>query len=521
MPEMNIPPEFEQQLRQAMDVPEPGSADLNTLRERFITLGTEQLRSPNGTHSHTSRPARANPPRSWLFSLSLAWKFALLLLAVLVILAFFSPQVVNALRGLFGYIPNVGMVDQSAAVLVLDQPVQVMLDEISLTVERAYATSEKTVVVYQYKAPPWDGRRYQQTEPLAPGRPALLLPNGTHLEIVIGHRQPGDNGAIRYVLEFGPLPPNITTFTLQLDRLAGMPPDLSPKDISIPLRFKPGDPSEILFPVTVYEPTATVSSTATLTAAAPADTQPAPSADVVGATAEPNPPAAEPAARSTPAYGASILLEKSVELPDGYLLMGSFRWTDPSVGQNNLELGMPVISDANGQTIEYDMAPVDTYPGPGELRENWAYKIPGKAFAAPLRVEFYVTLHESASVPFQFDPGPNPLSEQTYDLNIELPVNAHRVKIVSGSHQKQAPNNHIFLFTLTADTYVIGARIIDPAHPPMGGGGGGNGIPLTAVPFSSGLFLQGDLPQGPLSLQISGLDVLIPGDWVITWSPNK
>lgn len=66
---------------------------------------------------------------------------------------------------------------------------------------------------------------------------------------------------------------------------------------------------------------------------------------------------------------------------------------------------------------------------------------------------------------------------------------------------------------------MIGARIIDPAHPPMGGGGGSNGIPLTAVPFYSGLVMEGDLPQGPLSLQITDLDVLVPGDWIITWSP--
>jgi hypothetical protein len=511
MPEMNIPPEFEQQLRQALDVPEPGSASFNTLRERFISQGAAQLRSPNGAASHPARPAQANPPRPWFFSLSPAWKFALVIPIVLVLLALFSPQVAYALRSLFGYIPNVGVVDQSTAVLVLDEPVQVTLGEIPLTVERAFATHEKTVVVYQYKAPPWDGRKYQQkTEPLSPGRPALLLPDGSRLEVVTGRRQPADNGAIRYALEFGPLPLKVTTAILQLDRLAGMPPELSPKDGAIPLRFKPGDPSEILYPVTVYESTVT----AAPTAAAPAHTQPAQS------TADPSPAAVEPTTHSTPAYGASILLEKSVELPDGYLLMGSFRWTDPSVGQNDLELGMPVISDASGQTIEYEFAPVDTYPQPGELRHNWAFKIPGKTFAAPLRVEFYVTLHEAASVPFQFDPGPNPRSEQTYDLNMELPVNAHQVKIISASY-KRMPNNHLFLFTLTADTYVIGARIIDPAHPPMGDGGGSNGIPPTAIPFSSGLFVEGNLPQGPLSLQITSLDVLIPGDWVITWSPEK
>jgi len=504
MPEMNVPPEFEQHLRRALDVPEPGNASLNTLRERFVTRGAAQLRSPNGGASLPAQSAQASPSRPWFTSLSMAWKFALVLLVVLGLLVSFSPQVVNALRGLFGYIPNVGVVDQSDAVLVLDESVQVTLGEIPLTVERAFATREKTVVVYQYIAPPWDGSKYQQAEPLAPDRPALLLPDGSRFEVVTGRRLQADNGAIRYALEFGPLPLEVTTATLLLDRLAVMPPELSPKDWSIPLRFKPGDPSEILFSVTVYEPSAVP------TTAAPADTQPAQSTAAV-----------EPTTRATPAYGASIVLEKSVELPDGYLLMGSFRWTDPSVGQNDLELGMPVISDASGQTIEYEGAPVDTYPQTGELRENWAFKIPGKTFATPLRVEFYVTLHEAASGSFQFDPGSNPSSEQTYDLELDLPVNAHQLKIVSATYKTLPPNNHLFLFTLTADEYVIGARIIDPAHPPMGGGGGSNGIPLTAVPFSSGLVVEGDLPQGPLSLQITSLDVLIPGDWVITWSPEK
>ncbi|MBE0698757.1 MAG: hypothetical protein IH586_17700, partial [Anaerolineaceae bacterium] len=255
MPETNFPPEFEQQLRQAVDVPEPDSASLNSLRERFITQGVAQLRSPNGAASRPARTVQASPPRPWFFSLSLAWKFGLVLLVVLALLVSFTPQVVNALRGLFGYIPNVGVVDQNAEVLVLDEPVQAMLGDIPLTVERAFATREKTVVVYQYKAPAWDGKKYQQTVPLSPDRPALLLPDNSRLEVVTSRRQPGDDGSIRYALEFGPLPLNITTAILQLDRLAGMPPELSPKDWSIPLRFKPGNPSEILFPVTVYEPT--------------------------------------------------------------------------------------------------------------------------------------------------------------------------------------------------------------------------------------------------------------------------
>lgn len=520
MPEMNIPSEFEQQLRQALDVPEPDSAALNALRARFIAQGAAQLRSPNGTvdaAGAASRPAPsalAKPFLHW-FSRSLAWRFALVLLAVLIVLASLSPQVVKALRGLFGYLPGVGMVDQSAEVRILDEPVYLTHGEIPLTVEQAFGTPEKTVVVYQYQAPPLDGMNHQQTEVITPDRPALILPDGSRMEVVVGRRQPGESGVIRYALEFGPLPAEVTTVVLHLDRLAGMPPELSPKDWAIPLRFKPGDPSEILFPVTDYELTAAP------TTGAPADSQPAPAASADDIPAEPGSPAVEPVIHPTPAYGASLQIEKSVELPDGYLLMGSLRWSDPSIKQYDLSLGLPEIRDANGQAVEYEVAPVDDFPQPGELRQNWAFKIPGKTFAAPLQMEFFVTRREAANVPFTFDPGPNPRNGQTYDLNIELPVNAHQVKVVSARYENPAPNNHFFLFTLSAGSDVIGALIIDPTNPVMGGGGGGSGVPLTGVPFTSGLLVEGELLHGPLSLQIASLDVLIPGDWVINWSPEN
>jgi len=499
MPEMNIPKEFEQQLRQALNVPEPDSATLNTLRERFIALGTAQLGSPNVTKSLPVRSVQAKTTRSW-FSRSLAWKFALVLLVLVVLFASFSPAVVNALRSLLGYLPGVGTVEQIAEVRILEAPVQVTHGKIPLTVEQAFVTPEKTVVVYQYNVPPLDGMNLEQTEPISPDRPALILPDGSRMEVVLGRRQPAENGIIRYALEFGPLPADVTTVVLHLDRLAGLPPESSPKDWAIPLRFKPGAASEILYPVTEYEPTVT------------------PTADF---PTKPSSAAADPATRATPVDGASIQLEQSVELPDGYLLMGSFRWSDPSVRQDALSLGMPIIHDANGLTIEYELAPLDSYPQPDELRRNWAFKIPDKTFAAPLKITFYATLRLATSIPFTFDPGSNPHNEQMYDLNIELPVNGHQVKIVSARYENPAPNNHYFLFTLTSDDDVIGANIVDPANPAMGGGGGGGSTPVTGVPFSSNLFIEGELPQRPLSLQIASLEVLIPGDWVITWSPEK
>ncbi len=104
---MNNPSEFENQVRVALDVPEPSPLFMDSLRNQFVSgagLPQKEIKM------------KAKFPR-------LAWGFALLVLFLLALAFFTSPTAVNALRRLLGYIPGVGVVEPSTSTRVLPTPI--------------------------------------------------------------------------------------------------------------------------------------------------------------------------------------------------------------------------------------------------------------------------------------------------------------------------------------------------------------------------------------------------------------
>ncbi|MCL5429284.1 MAG: hypothetical protein M1347_05725 [Chloroflexi bacterium] len=468
--------EFEQMLRKIFAIPEPDSKFLEETRARFVSAG---------------RVAAETKPLSFLRKSSArrTLAYAVILILVVALLAF-SPTVARALQMLFGYIPGAGIVDQGSTILVLAEPVMIQRDGVTLTLELAVATSEKTVVVYRHVEEPVDYENYQAPETYPEDRPALRLPDGRKLDVVVGHRQPSDGAGILYALEFGPLPTGVTEVTLELTRLAGMLPGAGPENWTIPIQFKEGDPAQVSFPVFAYEPTPTVT--------------------IVGGAGEQT---------AQPAYGISITLDKAVELPDGYILMGSAQWIDVSILPQDLFVDLLTVKDAEGHLIEFERTQPEMNTQPRELRNGWAFRILTKEFVVPLSLNFYIQLRIPSEARFQFDPGLDPQNGQTWDLNLDVPVAGHIVKIVSAQYQED-PAAWSFVFTMTSDSNVIGAQIFDVNHPPMGFGGGG-GTPQTNVPFTSSYAIEGDYPADPMSFAVVWLDVLVPGDWTITWDPAQ
>ena len=68
------------------------------------------------------------------------------------------PDVVMAMRRIFGFIPGAGIIDQSATIRVLAESVSMTRDGITLTVEQAILTSDKTVIVYKTEGIPQEAR---------------------------------------------------------------------------------------------------------------------------------------------------------------------------------------------------------------------------------------------------------------------------------------------------------------------------------------------------------------------------
>jgi hypothetical protein len=223
--------------------------------------------------------------------------------------------------------------------------------------------------------------------------------------------------------------------------------------------------------------------------------------------------------QSVSPYGITNSLDKFLTLPNGYILYGNISWTDSLITPYGTIATLASIKDANGKEIPFEYADVEDST-PDELRQHWAYKINETNFAAPLSLSFVVDTHLKVDGgSFTFDPGPNPQLGQKWDINQNVTVNN---KIIHVLFAKQGGSESIGAFNFTmrsSDPNIIGATITDFSHPPVGFGGGGGGIPQADVEFSAGYGYQEPLPQGPYTLTFTTVDILVSGDWNLTWSP--
>lgn len=469
--------EFEKMIEKVSTVPEPDAAFIESLRARFVLDG--HLGAIKNQEKKVN--PRISPPR-------FVW-VVVVIFCVAIAPLLSSPKVATALRKLLGYVPGVGTVEHTSSLRILTEPVKVTREAVTVTVEQAVLSNEKTVIVYSYHTPASDSVLPERT--MDERMPSLLLPNGTRLIIKSGHQLSKVDClecSMRYRMEFEAIPSDIIEVTLELPSLIEAPVGSAPQDWQIPLKFRTADTNELL-PVNEVHPTIIPS--------------------LISETAQP--------IQTASTYGVSISLNRSVKLDDGYILYGSTRWSDPIIPQYRLSSSLASIKDSNGSEISFDYAPGDGLsPQPGELVYYWSYKLNTSNLSGPVSLDFVLDAWVSSNATFAFDPGQNQQIGQTWDLNVDMHINEHMVHVISAEYG----GNGQFTFLMKADPGVVGAELIDLQHPPLFGGGGG-GLPEDQVIFVSSLYYGDPIPPGPLTITISALNVLIPGDWQIEWTPEK
>jgi hypothetical protein len=126
--------DFAAALRDSFDVPE--------VRPEFVEQVYTRLMQRAENKSRSARIGLRLRP-GWIVAFTLV---ALIAISVLVI----GPQRVYAeFVKLLGYIPGVGIVDQSAPIRVLAEPVSVTRDGVTITVTSATLTADRTQIVYR------------------------------------------------------------------------------------------------------------------------------------------------------------------------------------------------------------------------------------------------------------------------------------------------------------------------------------------------------------------------------------
>jgi hypothetical protein len=377
------------------------------------------------------------------------------------------------------------VVDQNTPLRALAGPVSQTRDGVTVTVEKGTIDARNTILRVSVDGVDTNGGPYCDN----PYPWLLRQPDGTTLEATSERGNIGDLGKPGYtnLITFPALPPGSNDGTLEIPCLWRV---TKPEDWKIPLHFVPADHAEV-------NPVIELPSSTPTTPAALATAQPTGSS-----------------------YGISLALEKVVPLADGYILIGSLRWTDKTVnigpyfdGSYNLH-----AVDANGQVVtleEPDQSAWDLLPPveAGSSISQWIYKVSGKQHAWPLTLTKNAYVDMSSNVSFTFDPGPNPQKGQVWQLGQELTVNGYVIRLVSATWQDRGGSIAALEFEMASDdpaVITLGMEdILYRSEQHLCGGGGEK----PAVVYCEALSPE------PRTLTITSIRLVVPGPWQVTWQP--
>ncbi|TET32390.1 MAG: DUF4179 domain-containing protein, partial [Anaerolineales bacterium] len=336
-------PSFEEDVRQSFGVPK--------IRSEFVSQVYGDLMQRAGAKSRKPRPFLGLRP---------AWTVALAILSLMIIstLVIGPQRVYAAVRQLFGYIPGVGIVDQSSPIRMLAEPVSVTRDGITVSVNQAVLNATETRLDFGVSGVPLSAYPKEEAVSGCIEREYLRLPDGTEISLN------------------APIPANVDKATFVLPCIFNTLPGTSPTDWELPLHFVAPPPDLTILPVIDVTPQAT-----------PTGSNPGPNGET-------------PTATTVATTQAAVLVDKIIETEDGYMLLGSVRPDIPE-GSWLQVTGAATILDADGKKVSYsfpnDVQPLDD----SSLAQGgfgWAMQIKGTG------VKFPLTIHFSGVIISQVDP---------------------------------------------------------------------------------------------------------------------
>lgn len=427
-------------------------------------------------------------------------RLSALVLAVVLLIALFSvPAVAHALRGLLGYIPGVGRVDQNAQLRVLAAPVTDTRDGYTLTVQSAVLDSNRTVLNYLLAGqfPTWDDPMLRPTICSEPS--FLRLPDGTKIEYPsrVGSSYPGSD--VQYQDIYAALPADVNSAVLVLPCLAELPAGEGPTNWEIPLAFVPAPPDLTVFPV---EP---VSTPVPPAAAAPAETTVA--AEI---TAEPPSP-----------DGWQFTLQNMADLDEGYYLETLLSWgKDPDFYEVELLSDALHLYDAQGEEVSVwlaDQIPPTVMGEAGSMPINLQTMPIYNPGPARLVIEA-VGVRTFPFASFTLDLGSSPQPGQTWEVNKVLDIEGRSLTVLSAEYVLAGPNEPpLLMLNLDSDSGIYSAIAYDKDHETRGS----VGSPKSEnVPFRAGWYYAGAFPEGEITVEFSSIVVRKPGPWTLTWTPT-
>lgn len=429
----------------------------------------------------TARKSNRQPGRQMRFTRP-AWGLTFAALALAITCAAYGPQnVLAAVKNLIGYIPGIGFVQQDESTLYLAKPVSVTQKGVTLTVEQAVADANGIVVSYHMDGLP---------EP-KPGETYTCVYSDNRLRLPDGKDRLPTGGGLTGAearIEFAPLPAGVKQVTLAI---RGESDCLAPIDwtIDIPLGTAAPQPS---LPVLDVTPVSTPAAEASLQQA--------------NEQAKTGKPAANDQVR--------ISVEKTVPLPDGWLVTGHVTWDDPEIMNMYVPPEMVTVTDAAGKNIPVE--PTDTGYSDGEF----GFILKQTDIQSPVKLTIRSILVNGLlenGPEFSFNTGNNLQPGQEWVIGKTLDVIGMPVDVVKVTPAVFDDGTKGYAVTLRTPEAIsnIDLRYVTKA---AGLGSFGEGRPLADHQYEIKMGFPGEAPEGQLTFAIFNVQWNLTGNRETSWN---
>jgi len=392
--------------------------------------------------------------------------------AVVVVVAILAsvPSVAQAIKRMLGYIPGVGVVDQSNPLRIQKAAVEIQFGDTIVKVPQVVADSEHVRLIYQIENIPFEETAGAPLQNYCRAMPWLLLPDGNRLDANTVAMNSWGGGYSRQ-LEFTHVDAEVNEFKLVIPCFEGT---LKPKDdlgLEIPLSLVPAPAGMTVYPI-VELPTPTAMAPVPATASA--------------------------------AEQLSLVVSRYIQSEDQLILLGSLGSTSNDFRLSLVDSLDVHLQDASGSdvTVSEDYTLTDEAGQRSAQNLPFAYQVfaPYQAGTATLTFDrAWVT--RTTDTTFEFDPGATSQPGQTWHMNLPVTVDGHTVTITDIIRSEKGPGLNIYY---TSSEGITNVSIMDLEHAMTGGGGGSD---------STGFGYQGEFPSGVLHLTISSYDELVEGPW--------
>lgn len=443
--------------------PAPSAAFLNTLEQDLLArLGSRAA-------GRNLQPERSRTPNT--IRRRLLFAAAGLLLVMMIFIAAVGPdRVLASFQWLIGYLPGVGFVQDTGTVRVLQAPVSISREGVTITVNEVVADIETTRIMMRVTGI----RNLQQLaqegvdEPTGPVR--LSLQDGTDLDLKGYSLDFSNVQQLAVDLIYGPMPRDSMEAVLSFSQIPGIPSGAAPEDWSVHLSLVPGSHNRRISP------------------AAPLT--------VTGDEAQ----------------GISITLESFAQVGTRTAIRARLN-TPIELGEPDWKWASSLrLIGPGGRIVPFLTGPEYDSHHANLVTFETTNLMPGETYTLNLNgpIELVRAVEAGPGSQFTFDPGPDPRPGQSWSLDQTLRASEFRIHLV-GVHlaSNHRDETYRLIFSFEKQPGVSGLMVHPIGdHPETIRSGPGPLKPW--VEFV-------EIPNEPIQFQLGPIFVPVEGSWEVSW----